>query len=105
MRGVSDVERLLTQVADLNGALAVDYFGRQQSETRMMVLGVVPGEEVLAKVPGMQLGAEAFWKLRSILQGLELALREWIVVGDVRTAMGLSHSQIGEQKGHGLGGH
>src|ERR1022692_2612173 len=34
-----------------------------------------------------------------------MALREGIVVGDVRAAVGLGDAQIGEQKGHGLGGH
>src|ERR1039457_6792790 len=34
-----------------------------------------------------------------------MALREGIVVGDVRAAVGLGDAQIGEQKGYGLGGH
>jgi hypothetical protein len=33
--------------------VAVNHLWGQQSETGMMMLGVVPGEELLAKAPGM----------------------------------------------------
>ena len=84
----------MTEIADLFGALAVDHLWSQQSETGMMMLSVVPGEELLAKAPGMVQGAEAVWKLRPILQGLKLAFGEGIVVGDVRAAMGFGHAEL-----------
>jgi hypothetical protein len=31
-----------------------------------MMLGVVPGEELLAKAPGVLQGTEAIWKLRPV---------------------------------------
>src|ERR1700730_2882189 len=70
-----------------------------------MVLGVVPDKELLAKAASVLLGAEAIRKVWSILQGFEMAFREGVVVGGMRSAVGLGHTQIGQQKSQRLGRH
>ena len=105
VRGVGYSKRLLAEVADLFGALAVDHLRGKQAQTGMMMLRVVPREELLAKTAGMLQGAEALRKVRPIFQRLELALGERIVVGYVRAAVGLGYPQIGEHKGHRLRPH
>src|ERR1035438_9402468 len=71
----------------------------------MMMLGVVPGEEVLAESACVRQGAEVVWETGPVFQSFELALREGIVVGDMRAAVGLRDAQIGEHESHRLGGH
>ena len=44
-------------------------------------------------------------KARTVFEGAELALRIGIVVGDMRTAVGLDDSQVSQQQGHGFGFH
>jgi len=56
---------------------AVVHVGRrQQTEARMMVLRVVPGEEEVAVSPGVLDRAEPLLEGRAILQRLELRLRD-----------------------------
>jgi hypothetical protein len=54
----------------------------------MMVVTVVPVEEVTAKGLGILNAAEALWKLWLIFQCFEVAFREWIVVRGVGPAGG-----------------
>jgi hypothetical protein len=61
----------------------------QQSKARMMVLGVVPGEEDVAMRPCVLDRAETLREIRSVLERLELRFRERVVVRDVGTAVGL----------------
>jgi hypothetical protein len=63
--------------------------GRQQSKTAVMVLGVVPREKDVAVGPDVLDRAEPLWEGGPVLQRLELRFGEWVVVGDVKTAMGL----------------
>src|SRR5664279_2841050 len=70
-----------------------------------MMFRVVPAKEGLAMCPCVFDRAEAFGEVGPVLQGLELCLGVRIVVGDVRSAVGLGHLQIHEQGGHGLGAH
>ena len=56
---------------------AVMHIGRrQEAESRMMVLGVVPGEEEVAVSPGILDRAEPLREGRPILQRLEIKVRE-----------------------------
>lgn len=80
----------------------MEHFGREQADAAVMVLGVVPGKEALAKAACILDRAEAFRELGSVLQGLELTFRERVVVGDVGPAVGLGDSQVGQQQGAGL---
>jgi hypothetical protein len=79
--------------------------GRQQPKSAVMVLGVVPREEVVAVGAGVLDGAEPPWEGGPVLQRLELRFGEWVVVGDVGAAMRLRDPQVGEQQRDGLRGH
>jgi hypothetical protein len=59
---------------------------RQQAKARMMVLGVVPGEEDVTVTADVLDGAKPFRERRPVVQRLELRFGEWIVVGDVGPA-------------------
>jgi hypothetical protein len=69
------------------------------------VLVVVPAEEALAERSGVLDAAEPIREGRVVLEGLELALRVGVVVGDVRAGVGAGDAQVGQQHGHRLGGH
>jgi hypothetical protein len=64
---------------------------------------VVPGEEPLAERPGVFDGVKACRKIGLVLQGLEPRFRVRIVIADMRPAVTLADTEIGEQKRHGLG--
>ena len=68
----------------------------------MMVVTVVPGEELPAEDLGVLDAAEPFWKLRRIFQGFEVAFREGIVVGCVKPAAGFGDAQICQHERSGL---
>jgi hypothetical protein len=48
----------------------MEHFGREQADAAVMVLGVVPGKEALAKAACILDRAEASRELGSVLQGL-----------------------------------
>src|ERR1017187_10494963 len=55
--------------------------GRHQADASMVVILIIPIEETAAERLGILNAAEALWKLRLVLQRLEVAFRERIVVG------------------------
>ena len=65
-----------TGFQDLHCPFVVDILRRHKGNAAVAVLGVVPAEERAAEGPGVLQGAEAQRKLRAILQGFELGLRE-----------------------------
>jgi hypothetical protein len=71
----------------------------------MVVLPVVPVEKGNTEGTGVFDGTKTGRKLRSILEGLELRFRIWVVIARMGTTMGLRDPQIGQEKGHRLGGH
>ena len=71
----------------------------------MAMFGVIPGEKLTAKHPAVLDRAEASRKLRTVFQGLELAFRKRVIIGDMGAAVGFSHPQIRQHKRHGLGLH
>ena len=73
----------------LNGfSLAVvDLIRCHQAETGMVVVLIIPGEEAAAEVLGILDAAEAFGEFRLVFQGLEVGLRERVVVGGVGPAV------------------
>ena len=82
------------------GRLAVVHHGRrQQAEAGMTMLLVVPREELLTEGATVLNRAEALGKLGAVLHRAKLAFRIRVVIGDVRTAMGLGDAQVGQQKG------
>ena len=88
---------MLTEVADLLGTSGMHDLRGQQPETGVMVLGVVPGEELLAEAASVFLGAKSVRELRAVLQGFELAFRKRVVVGDVWATVGLGHAEVSQQ--------
>jgi len=76
--------------------LASVHDGRcQKPDTPVAVLLVVPVKESAAEVEAVVLTGEAVWKVGPVLQCLELALGEGVVVADVRSAVGLGHAKGG----------
>ena len=69
------------------------------------MLLVVPVEELLAEGAAVLDAAEAIRELRTVLQGPELAFRIRVVIGNIRSAVGLGDAEIGHQKGDRLGRH
>ena len=65
----------------------VHVVGRQQAEAAVVMGGVVPGEELVPVGTGVLDRAKAIGERRPVLEGLELRLRERVVVGDVRAAV------------------
>ena len=66
---------------------------RHVADARVPVRGVVPGEEGLAVRARVLDAAEARREVRPIFHGLELRLREGVVIGNVRPAMALGDVQ------------
>ena len=65
----------------------------------MAMVLVVPGEETLRMCAAVLDRAEAVRKIGSVLHGAELAFRVGIVVGNMRTTVGLGDAEIGQQEG------
>ena len=70
------------------GLAVMHLVGCHQAETSMVMRLVVPCEECAAEYFGVLDAAEEFLECRLIFQGLEVAFRERIVVGDMRPAVG-----------------
>ena len=84
---------------------AVHVGGSEQGDTGVSVFVVVPMEEGFAVSTGVFDGSEPVGEVRSVFQGLELGLREGVVVGDVGARVGLGDPEIGEQQRDRLGLH
>src|SRR6266446_1549369 len=105
MSDVGGGEDLPSLLANAIGQAVVDDGGGEESQGAVVVVIVVPGEEHVAEGTSVLDGPEAVWEAGPVLHGLELGFGEGIVVGDLGTAVGLDHSEICEQQGHGLAFH
>ena len=74
----------------------------QNPNSAMMMLIVVPAEEVLRPISRIWQRAKASWISRVILECLELRFRVRIIVRDMGSGMALAHTQIGHQSATGL---
>ena len=74
----------------------------EKTQPRMVVPGIVPGEECLTKGPGILNGTEPFGEVGSVLHGLELSFRIGIVIADRGSRMTPGDSQIGHEQGNGF---
>ena len=83
----------------------MDIVWGQHGDTAMAVLGVVPREERPAEARGVLDVDEATGKAGVVLQGLELRLRERIVIGDLGTAQGSRDAEVGEKLSRALARH
>ena len=85
------LERLIKSglAGRVNGVyLAVMHLVRgHEADPGMVMVLVVPIEEAAAEAPGILDATEAFREPRLILQRLEVALGERVVIGDVRAIM------------------
>ena len=84
---------------ELSSLTIMDGCRCQQGQPGMMVLVVVPGEEVLAEAAGILNGTEAVRVTGPVLHGFEVRFRERVVVRNMRPAVRLDHSEIGQQQG------
>src|SRR5271157_5661399 len=76
--------------------------GGHQTDPGMVMVLVVPVEELAAEASGVLDTAEASWEARLILQGLEVAFRERVVVGRVRAVMRPGDAEVSEQERGGF---
>ena len=105
VRFVGRQQNLLPGLEYLLGQPIVNHLGGHQADSRMVVLGVIPAEEALAKSPGIFQAAEPLRKVRPVFQGFELSFRIGVVIAGMGPAVGLGHPQVRKQKRHQLGLH
>ena len=77
----------------------VDGLRRVQSDAGVMMLCVIPGKEDLTETSAILDAAESVGEVRHILERLELRLGKWIIITRIRSAVGLSDAQIGQEQG------
>ena len=70
---------------ELWGASVMNGVWGHESDTRMTMLGVVPGKECLAVSPGILDAAEAIREVRAIFERLEVRFGVGIIIGNIRT--------------------
>ena len=99
------VERDLAGCMDFIGLSIMNLIRRHQAEADMVMRLIIPHEEHTAELPGVFDTAEATREGWLVLQSLEVTLREWVVVGCVRSAMRFGDAKIGKQEGGCLGFH
>ena len=83
----------------LLGHIVMHVGRRQQAETRMMVLGVVPGEEWVRASwiePNRSGNAGRYFSV------LNWASENGLSLDTCKPGMGLGHAQIGQEQRHGL---
>jgi len=89
----------------LGGEPRGDHVRGQQGDAAVIVFVVLPVEESLAIGAGVFQRAEPVRELGPVPQGLDLAFREWVVIGSIGPAVRLGDSEIGQLEGKRLAGH
>jgi len=82
MRGEGDVEDLSTLCGALRDEPVVHVVGREEAEPSMMVLVVVPAEEILAVRATVFDAAESVGEIGPVLECLEVRLEVRVVIRD-----------------------
>ena len=95
---MSEFQHGLSLRNDLRSLSVMDIGRSQQIQAGMVMLVVIPGEELLAEPAGIFNRAESIRIIGAVLQSSEVGLGERIVIGDVRPAVRFNHSQIGKQQ-------
>jgi len=85
-------EDQLTAPYDFICKAIVHLFRGQQGDAAVVVLFVIPEEEILAKRPAVLDAAEAIRKLRAVLKGFEVGFRIGVVVADMGAAVSFCNS-------------
>jgi hypothetical protein len=75
---------------------------RHQSDAGVVMVAIIPVEEVTNECLCILDAAEALWKLRLVFQRLEAAFGKRIVVRRIWPAVRFGDAQISEQQGCGL---
>ena len=60
---------------------------REHVETRVVMVVVVPVKELCTVGQGFVIGRKSVWEIGLVFEGLELAFRKRVIVGDVWTTM------------------
>src|SRR4030042_1834156 len=94
----SIIQNSLTLFDNLFSPSVMDIFGREESDSGMVMLSIVPAEKVPAKCPAVFGTPEPFWKLRPVFHGFELGLRIGIVIAYIRPGKTFSDPQISQQE-------
>ena len=90
---------------DIVGQSVVDLLGGHHGDTAVVVLLVVPVEELLAERTGILCRSEPVRELRAVLERFELRFRVRVVVADIGAAVGLGDSKIRKKESHRFGSH
>lgn len=99
---VGGLQHLLSVLIDRLRLTQVQHRRCQQADATMVVVVVIPIEEGLTETASIFHRTKELGKLGLVLEGLELRFGEGIVIGDIRTRVGLSHPSIREQEGNGF---
>jgi len=98
-------KKLSSSCADLFRATMMNNSRCHETDSRVPVFVIVVVEEAAAEQASILDGTETTRELGAILQRLELRLGVGIVVGDVRSRVGLRHAEVGQKQGDGLTPH
>jgi len=96
MDSIGRREHRLAGRQDRGGLAVMDHRGGQQAKAPVMMLVVLPVDELAAELQTLFDAGETVGEVRLIFHRLELALRKRVVVGDVRPAVRLGDPQRGE---------
>lgn len=83
----------------------VQVSGVQEADSAVVVLVVVPVEELLRPGAGVLDALEAPGVVRPVLQCLEISFDEGIIVTDPRPGVAFRYGQLAEQFGDGAADH
>ncbi len=94
VRLVGSIENGLSSGEEFFRLAVVNGSRGHQLEAGVMMLVVVPREELLAETSGLFEGPEAVGEARPIFQCFEVGLRVGVVVRDMRATMRLDDTEI-----------
>ena len=92
---VGSIENGLSVPEEFFRVAVVNGRGSHQLEAGVVMLVVVPREELLAEAAGLFEGTETIRKAGAVLQRFEVSFRVGVVSGDRRTAVRLNNTEIG----------
>ncbi len=102
---IGGLEGCLSGGRDLLGPTVMEILRGQESDSRMVVLLIVPVEERNIEESGVFNATKTRRKLRPVLERLEVGFRVRVIIAGIGAAMGLCNTQVGQQTGHRLGCH
>jgi len=102
MGGVSRLQYSPSVGYDIGVSSVVDGGWREHVESRVVMVVVVQVKELCTVGQGFVIGRESIREIGLVFEGLELAFRKRVIVGDVWTAMGFDDPQGGQQLSNGI---